>query len=243
MPIGEHPSVRLPVMICQDGFITSHALENIVLLDTDSVKAFVGEYRPEHFLLKAENPLAIGPYDLGCHYMEHKVQQAEAMKGAKKRILEVDMADTKFGADEDRMIYFFLLSSLRREHFAAVGIECGDAYHYLTDEEKMRIIDNLTAKEKALIRRDYLLANFKGAFGSNAIASLLLDFAQKHMPETLADIKSGHNEVYEKRHKRIEEKKAVLLAQEKAAQEAARPEEPQAETDGHTDAQPAEVAA
>ena len=89
MPIGELPSVRLPVMICQDGFITSHALENIVLLDTDSVKAFVGEYRPEHFLLKAENPLAIGPYDLGCHYMEHKVQQAEAMKGAKKRILEV----------------------------------------------------------------------------------------------------------------------------------------------------------
>ena len=167
----------------------------------------------------------------------------KTVEDTKKRILEVDMADTKFGADEDRMIYFFLLSSLRREHFAAVGIECGDAYHYLTDEEKMRIIDNLTDKEKALIRRDYLLANFKGAFGSNAIASLLLDFAQKHMPETLADIKSGHNEVYEKRHKRIEEKKAVLLAQEKAAQEAARPEEPQAETDGQIDAQPAEVAA
>ena len=89
MPIGEDPSVRLPVMVCQDGFITSHALENIVLLDTDSVKAFVGEYRPEHYLLKAENPLAVGAYDLGCHYMEHKVQQAEAMKAAKARILEV----------------------------------------------------------------------------------------------------------------------------------------------------------
>lgn len=167
----------------------------------------------------------------------------KTVEDTKKRIWEVDMADIKFGADEDRMIYFFLLSSLRREHFAAVGIECEDAYHYLTDEEKIRIIDNLTAKGKALIRRDYLLANFKGAFGSNATASLLLDFAQKHMPETLADIKNGHNEVYEKRHKRIEGKKAVLLAQEKAAQEAVRPEEPQAETDGHTDAQPAEVAA
>lgn len=89
MPIGEHPDVRLPVMICQDGFITSHALENITLLDTESVKKFVGEYQPENYLLKKENPLAIGPYDLGCHYMEHKVQQAEAMKGAKKRILEV----------------------------------------------------------------------------------------------------------------------------------------------------------
>ena len=52
MPIGEHPDVRLPVMICQDGFITSHALENITLLDTESVKAFVGEYNPENYLLK-----------------------------------------------------------------------------------------------------------------------------------------------------------------------------------------------
>ena len=89
MPIGEHPDVRLPVMICQDGFITSHALENITLLDTASVKSFVGEYEPENYLLKKENPLAVGPYDLGCHYMEHKVQQAEAMKRAKVRILEV----------------------------------------------------------------------------------------------------------------------------------------------------------
>lgn len=87
MPISE--TIRLPIMICQDGFITSHALENIVLLDTDSVKQFVGEYHPEHYLLKEENPLAVGPYDLGCHYMEHKVQQAEAMKHAKARILEV----------------------------------------------------------------------------------------------------------------------------------------------------------
>ena len=29
-PIAENPSVHLPVMICQDGFITSHAVENIV---------------------------------------------------------------------------------------------------------------------------------------------------------------------------------------------------------------------
>lgn len=106
MPIGEHPDVRLPVMICQDGFITSHALENITLLDTESVKKFVGEYQPENYLLKKENPLAIGPYDLGCHYMEHKVQQAEAMKGAKKRILEVaaefeQLTGRKYGLFEE----------------------------------------------------------------------------------------------------------------------------------------------
>lgn len=152
----------------------------------------------------------------------------KTVEDTKKQILDVDMSEHKFGADEDKMIYFFLLSSLRREHFTAVGIE-KEHSHYLSDEEKMNIIDNLTAKEKAIIRRDFLIANFKGAYGSNAIASLLLDFAQKHMPEELADIRNEHNEVYEKRHKRIEEKKAALLAQEQAELEAVETEEPQPE--------------
>ena len=89
MPIGETPSVRLPVMTCMDGFITSHAVENIELLETDVVRRFIGQYNPEHYLLKKENPLAVGPYDLSPYYMEHKVLQAEAMKAAKTRILEV----------------------------------------------------------------------------------------------------------------------------------------------------------
>lgn len=89
MPIGETPGVRLPVMTCMDGFITSHSVENIELLETDAVRRYVGEYRPEHYLLKKENPLAVGPYDISPYYMEHKVQQAEAMKAAKGRILEV----------------------------------------------------------------------------------------------------------------------------------------------------------
>lgn len=89
MPVGEHPDVRLPVMTCMDGFITSHAVENIELLETDVVRRFIGQYNPEHYLLKKENPLAVGPYDLSPYYMEHKVLQAEAMKAARARILEV----------------------------------------------------------------------------------------------------------------------------------------------------------
>ena len=69
----------------------------------------------------------------------------KTVEDTKKQILEVDMSDTKFGQDEDKMIYFFLLSSLRREHYAEVGIESEETYHYLTDEEKMNIIANLTA--------------------------------------------------------------------------------------------------
>ena len=89
MRIAEDKDVRLPIMICQDGFITSHAVENILLEEDEAVKSFVGEYHPENYLLKHENPLAVGPYDVCPYYMEHKVQQAEAMKNAKQVILRV----------------------------------------------------------------------------------------------------------------------------------------------------------
>lgn len=87
--IAEHKDVRLPIMICQDGFITSHAVENINLLEDEEVKNFVGEYNPEEYLLNEDHSMAVGPYDIPSYYMEHKRQQAEAMKNAKKVILEV----------------------------------------------------------------------------------------------------------------------------------------------------------
>ncbi|MCX7712020.1 MAG: pyruvate ferredoxin oxidoreductase [Clostridia bacterium] len=87
--IGEHPDVMLPVMVCQDGFITSHAIENLELLEDDKVKAFVGEYNPKEYLLNKENPISVGPLDLQAHCFEHKRQQAQAMMNAKKVILEV----------------------------------------------------------------------------------------------------------------------------------------------------------
>ncbi len=87
--IAEHPSVRLPLMVCEDGFITSHAIENIELEEDDAVKEFVGEYRPEHYLLKSENPLAVGPYGVSAYYMEARVAQAQAMINAKQVILDV----------------------------------------------------------------------------------------------------------------------------------------------------------
>ena len=87
--IAEHKDVQLPVMICQDGFITSHSIENIELEEDETVKAFVGEYHPEHYLLNRQEPIAIGPLDLQSYLFEHKAQQAEAMKNAKKVIAEV----------------------------------------------------------------------------------------------------------------------------------------------------------
>ena len=87
--IAEHPDVRLPLMVCEDGFITSHAIENIEIEEDDAVKAFVGEYHPENYLLKQENPLAVGPYGVTGYYMEARVAQAHAMMNARQVIRDV----------------------------------------------------------------------------------------------------------------------------------------------------------
>ena len=87
--IAENKDVLLPLMVCQDGFITSHSIENIELIEDDKVKEFVGTYNPEHYLLNDKEPIAVGPLDVQSYLFEHKYQQAEAMRNAKKVILEV----------------------------------------------------------------------------------------------------------------------------------------------------------
>ncbi|HIY34164.1 MAG TPA: pyruvate ferredoxin oxidoreductase [Candidatus Eubacterium faecigallinarum] len=87
--IAEHKDVMLPVMVCQDGFITSHAVENIVLNEDDEVKNFVGEYCPENSLLNPDCPMAVGPYSVTNYYFEAKRAQAEALKNAKQVTLDV----------------------------------------------------------------------------------------------------------------------------------------------------------
>lgn len=105
-PIAEDARVHLPIMICQDGFITSHAVENIELLEDEPVKKFVGEYDPEEFLLNPGKPIAVGPYSVSNYAMEAKKNQEDAMENAKAVILEVakkfyKMSGRKYGLFEE----------------------------------------------------------------------------------------------------------------------------------------------
>lgn len=100
---------RLPIMICQDGFITSHGVSNIELIEEEKVREFVGEYQPENYLLKHENPLAVGPYGTSPYYMEIKRQQAQAMKDAMPVIQDVaekfeEMTGRRYGFFEEYMM-------------------------------------------------------------------------------------------------------------------------------------------
>jgi pyruvate ferredoxin oxidoreductase alpha subunit len=87
--IAEHTDVRLPIMVCMDGFIISHSIERIEYLEDDDVKKFVGEYKSVNPLLDIEHPKSIGPLILPDYYMEFKRAQHEAMSKVKDVVLNV----------------------------------------------------------------------------------------------------------------------------------------------------------
>jgi pyruvate ferredoxin oxidoreductase alpha subunit len=87
--IAEHPDVQLPVMTGLDGFITTHAIENLQALPNDVVKKFVGEFKPKYPLLDVKNPVTMGPFDNFDWYFEHKYQQIEAMSRVPKVVEDV----------------------------------------------------------------------------------------------------------------------------------------------------------
>ena len=131
--IAEHKDVMLPLMACQDGFITSHSIENIELEEDEKVKKFVGEHHPEHYLLNQKEPIAVGPLDVQSYLFEHKAQQAEAMKNAKQVILDVakdfeKMTGRKYGLFEVAIVCMnstagttkFVVDKLRKQ-----GIKAG----------------------------------------------------------------------------------------------------------------------
>ncbi|MEW6446889.1 MAG: pyruvate ferredoxin oxidoreductase [Bacillota bacterium] len=88
--IAEHVDIRLPAMVCMDGFIISHSIERIEYLEDEPVKGFVAEYKPMNPLLDIDNPKSFGPLILTDQYHEYKRAQHEVMwTKVKDVVLEV----------------------------------------------------------------------------------------------------------------------------------------------------------
>lgn len=188
--IAEHPDVRLPFMACQDGFITSHAVENIELIETDKVKAFVGDYNPEHYLLNADMPMAVGPYANSPFYMETKMNQRIAMKNAKKVILEVaaefeKISGRKYGFFEEYMLedadYVIVIMGSAAgttkdavDHLREQGIKAGllkiRVFRPFPGEELAKALKN--AKAIAIMDRAESFSAYGGPVGSELKSAL-----------------------------------------------------------------------
>src|SRR4030043_1556593 len=86
--IAEHMDIRLPVMVCLDGFIISHSIERVEYLEDKDVKDFVGEYKPLYPLLDINNPKSYGPLILPDLYHEYKRAQDEVESKVSKMVLD-----------------------------------------------------------------------------------------------------------------------------------------------------------
>jgi len=96
IPIAEDSEVLLPVMTCLDGFITTHSVDRVQVMDDETVTSFVGEYTPENALLDIENPVSHGNFaGLGGPYFEFKRSQREAIDASKAVVERVGAAFSK----------------------------------------------------------------------------------------------------------------------------------------------------
>lgn len=79
--IGEHPKVRLPVMVHQDGFICSHTAQNVRPLPDKEAYKFVGDYLPKNPMLDLSRPATYGSQTEEDWHFEHKaLQHHDTMK-------------------------------------------------------------------------------------------------------------------------------------------------------------------
>ncbi len=78
--IAEHPDVRVPVFVCQDGFSVTHSAEPVLTLPDEVVKDFVGEYEVAFPLLDYEHPTTQGGFAMPDVYYELKFQEVHAMR-------------------------------------------------------------------------------------------------------------------------------------------------------------------
>ncbi len=77
--VGETESVRLPVMVHQDGFITSHTAQNIYPLTDDVAYKFIGDYQPIDEMLDFSKPVTYGAQTEEDWHYEHKAKQHKAI--------------------------------------------------------------------------------------------------------------------------------------------------------------------
>lgn len=88
--VAEHPDVLLPAISALDGFITTHSIDRVCVMDDATVAEFVGEYEPVSALLDTDDPVLHGSFSgLGGPFFEFKRQQREAMENARAVIKEV----------------------------------------------------------------------------------------------------------------------------------------------------------
>lgn len=132
--------VKIPAMVIMDGFNTSHSVENLKVLDKKTVKKFIGDYKPEKYLLDIKNPVTFGPLALPNSYFDFKADQEKAMQDSE---LEYGKIIKEFEKISSRKKGYF--EGYKVKDAESVIIVMGSVTGTIKD-----VVDNLRAKGKKI---------------------------------------------------------------------------------------------
>jgi pyruvate ferredoxin oxidoreductase alpha subunit len=187
--IAEDPDVLLPITVNIDGFILSHSLEGVEIVEDDEVRNFVST-RNSELKVDPDKPVTVGALCLTDYYFETKRQQGEALKEARKAIEKVNKeyeALTRrrysfietFGLEDAEAAILCLGSTAGtakavaknlRSQGKKVGVIKPWVYRPFPAEEVMKAVENL--KALAVLDRACSLGAPYGALGGDVVATL-----------------------------------------------------------------------
>jgi pyruvate ferredoxin oxidoreductase alpha subunit len=85
--LAEDRSVLFPVINNMDGFILSHVIEPIEMIEQEKIDQFLPPYQPLH-RLHPDRPVTMGAFALPSIFAEAKKAQEEALRSSMPKILE-----------------------------------------------------------------------------------------------------------------------------------------------------------
>jgi len=89
--LGEHPDVRLPVMVVSDGFFTSHQRSSCeIFRDVNVVQEFLGASGKGFSTVDPRHPVTVGPYMNDPDLINNKFQLHRAHEAAAKVYIEIE---------------------------------------------------------------------------------------------------------------------------------------------------------
>jgi pyruvate ferredoxin oxidoreductase alpha subunit len=86
--LGEDRKVLFPVIINMDGFVLSHVIEPIELIEQEKIDQFLPPYQPL-YRLHPDQPVTMGAFALPAIFAETKKAQEVALRSSMPKILEV----------------------------------------------------------------------------------------------------------------------------------------------------------
>jgi len=107
--VAENHDVRLPVMVHQDGFITSHTAQNVYPLADDVAYNFIGDIVPVDDMLDFSRPVTYGAQTEEDWHFEHKAKQHKALMDSRPIIDKVYEEFAKLTGREYKRVESYLM--------------------------------------------------------------------------------------------------------------------------------------